>query len=147
MAAATRPEISFSAYLGPSRDIVLSFDHLDHKDGATIEILHTGPDPYSIRLSGDVIGTQGRLSRVESPLWDDPGGFKGAILIGAAIFAFALFEGIKGQLVYAAGWLLASLVVAGLAFKSRQSDRRRLPTALWRDVPGGLPFAVRHSGR
>lgn len=77
VAAATRPEIAFRADIDQPRSVVLSFHHLDHKDGATIEILHTASNPFDVDLTGDVIGTGGRLRKVAPPpLSDDLASFR-----------------------------------------------------------------------
>lgn len=143
VAAATRPEIEFrTAVDEPGKVVMLSFDHLDHKDGATIEILHTGPHPWDVDLTGDVMGTQGRLRRIDSPLWDDPSGFKFFFVLAAGALAVALGSAVYREWVSAAfaAALFLLMVATGLGY--RRSDRRRLPTALWRDIPGGLPFAL-----
>lgn len=140
--AVTRPEIGFRIDVEPPRSVVLSFHHLDHKDGATIEVLHTAPHPSDVDLTGDVMGTQGRLRRVESPLWDDPGGFKMPFAFAIGLLVLALGQALYSYWVNAGMAAILSLLMAGAAFASRRSDRRRLPTALWHDVPGGLPFAA-----
>jgi hypothetical protein len=139
--AVTRPEIGFHARVEPPRQVVLSFDHLDHKDGATVEILHTGPNPYRVGLTGDVIGTQGRLSELVSPLWDDPGGFKGSFAAGCASLGFAAVAALARQFITAAGLVAGALALVTIALNSRKQDRRRVPNALWSDVPGGFPYA------
>ncbi len=146
VAATTRPEIGFRTHLDPP-DVVLCFDHLDHKDGATIEILHTGPNPYNASLTGDVIGTQGQLAKIESPLWDDPAGPRAAFSVAGSALLFASLAVIGGELFLAAGALSIALLFVELGYMYRMNDRRRLPNALWRDVPGGLPFILGRTSR
>ncbi len=146
VAATTRPEIGFRTHLDPLC-VVLCFDHLDHKDGATIEILHRGPNPYSASLTGDVMGTQGRLAKIESPLWDDPAGPRATFFVAGSASLYASLEAVGGDLFLAAGALVTALLFVELGYMYRMNDRRRLPNALWRDVPGGLPFALARTSR
>jgi hypothetical protein len=92
-------------------------------------------------MEGAIRGTNGLLKQVKSPLWDDPGGFKGPLwALGAMLVLYAV--GI------ALGWWdgLPSLLIIGalaavwlwLSFDAWRKDRRWLPKKLWEGI--GIPI-------
>jgi hypothetical protein len=138
--AVTRPEIGFRLESVNRGELELTFHHLDHRDGATVEILHTGSDPYGLTLAGTVAGTKGRFEEIRSPLWDDPGGYKGTLWLGGVGVLAILIAGIYVDPLYLVGAPIAIALTAWSAWKSYRKDRRSLPSALWKQLPEGLPF-------
>ena len=72
--AMTRPDIDFLVAWGEpipmpddTADIKthLIFSFLNHCDGATVEILHTGDNPYDVTVEGAIVGANGPPRRID----------------------------------------------------------------------------------
>lgn len=137
----TRPATNFEATKASDDGIHLAFDHLDRNDGAAIEILHTGPSPLGIRVEGSIRGTKGIMKQINSPLWDDPVGFKFPIWILVANVLLVTLGIIIGWWDWTAPavWYALGLTPVWLilSFNAWRRDRRWLPSSLWEGV--GIP--------
>jgi hypothetical protein len=136
--AATRPDIDFLVDWGaPTRmpdgtvriPTGLSFSFLNHRDGGSLEILHTGDDPFALKVKGAIVGVKGPPTRIESPLSERP--IPDEILIVGALTCIAsLIYGLIERDIF---YLFALIVGAGfiwLWLRSWRRDPRRIPASL-----------------
>jgi hypothetical protein len=141
--AATRPDIDFLVSWGSPTTMSdgsvrvptgLSFSFLNHRDGGSIEILHTGDDPFALRVEGAIVGVNGPPRRVISPLYDDAFGTK--VLWPITILGFFTSLVVVG-VTRNSGYLLFTAITAFLVwvgYENWKRDRRRIPAPLRRSV-------------
>jgi hypothetical protein len=145
--AATRPDIDFLVSWGaPTRmpdgtDRILtglSFSFLNHRDGGSLEILHTGDDPFAATVEGAIVGVKGPPARVRSPLWDDPD--SGLMLgLGLALSVLGLAYAVaERSLGYLFGVALGA-AFAWFGYRDWSRDRRRVPAPLRGSLGPGAP--------
>ena len=128
--AQTRPEIDFSYVedpFGPS--IQLGFSHLNHRDGAAVEILHTG-DPFAVEVEGAIVGVNGAPTRIESPLWSDTAGIIGPAILAFCFAAAGIIMAITGGVAYSLFVVPVVVYMGWMSATAWWKDRRRLPAPL-----------------
>jgi hypothetical protein len=141
--AATRPDIDFYVSWGPPTSMPdatvrietgLSFSFLNHRDGGSFEILHTGDDPFAATVEGAIVGVNGPPRRIRSPLYDDALGT--AVLWPlsiAAFLGFQIFAAVSREPDALLGVVMTALLVwAG--YENWKRDRRRIPAQLRESV-------------
>jgi len=129
--AATRPEIDFTCHLDVDLPrVLLRFSHLNYRDGAAVEVLHTGSSPATATVEGAIVGVNGAPPRIQSPLWDDPVGVVLALILTALGLGVAIF-GVASREWFTLFWGVFVAVGTGLTGVSNwKKDRRRVPAHL-----------------
>lgn len=116
--------------------LIFTFNHLDQGDGGAIEVLHNGVlaplDPI-----GAIARTRGRIAEIRSPLWDDPGGYKGSAILSLVFAGIAGAMGIGAIVTRSLSTGSISLMciacaagLAWLAWSSYRKDIRFVPERL-----------------
>jgi Resolvase, N terminal domain/Recombinase/Recombinase zinc beta ribbon domain len=115
----------------------LGFSYLNRGDGGVVEILHTGELPFNAKIEGAIVGVDGPPRRIQTPLWDDPVGYRWPFVIAGPAFAL----GVLGLVWLPEGlsMALSSLGLGVLALwtglERWNKDKRRIPQPL-RDALG-----------
>jgi hypothetical protein len=129
--ATTRPDIDFAVFPEiPSTKPQIGFSFLNHRDGGTVEILHTGSDPYAVSIEGAIVGVNGPPTPVNPHQWSDPLGsyvFPGILAGGFVGGASLLLETNRPLAIV---FLVCALVPMGYAVRSWIRNRSRVPAAL-----------------
>lgn len=137
--ATTRDEINFGCRVDEvmgRTGVSISFDHLDSKDGGAIEVIHDG-ELKPLDLAGTIARTRGKIREIRTPLWDDPGGYKGTGLMGLIFTALAAGAGVLSIVTGSTSLVVSSLVtlIVGilllrLSWSSYKKDIRYVPEKL-----------------
>jgi hypothetical protein len=153
--AVTRPDLDFRCSADTkSSSVDFDFSFLNHHDGATIEILHTCSNPFSVGIEGTIIGINGPPQRIRSPLWDDPRKFSSPWFWGMMIFVLSLlgftlvrvWQNAKGlgNTAFAAGMTLAIVgFLAWSAIDAWRRDGRRVPAPLRANLGPQMTLEIR----
>ena len=134
----TRSEIDFACFPDDWYAAVnLGFSYLNRGDGGVVEILHTGELPFNAKIEGAIVGVDSPPKRIQTPLWDDPVGYRWPFVIAGPAFAL----GVLGLVWLPEGlsMALSSLGLGVLALWTGldrwNKDKRRIPQPL-RDALG-----------
>jgi hypothetical protein len=107
--ATTRPQIDFDWVSETDRNVGIDFSFLNRRDGGVIEILHTGMDPFEVKVEGAIVGVDGNPQRIV----DEP---SGATSVGLTLTGALL--GVLAATVPSILGLTSSIL--GLTSRSRQ---------------------------
>lgn len=136
----TRQEVEARCRTESRDEVVLTFSHLDHRDGVCIEVVHTSTLVYDMTVSGVIVGVKGGLKHFPTPLWDDPLGpwiyYAGGLFVLGLSVWFAITIDAWPPLLVGLSAMAGSVKTARA---SKRRDVRYLPDGLRDPRPPVVP--------